>query len=130
MTKANLDEFIEMVLKARATESSQQMRAVRKGLRAVMRGGVDALALIPWQKIEARACGEKIFGVEKFRSITEYPYCDKDAQIVKFFWLVFESFNEKEKGLYLKFVWGRSRLPIDCSQTRRHQVRLIKGKNK
>ena len=48
MTKANLDEFIEMVLKARATESSQQMRAVRKGLRAVMRGGVDALALIPW----------------------------------------------------------------------------------
>ena len=84
-------------------------------MRAVMRDGLDALALIPWNKIEARACGAKVFDVEKFKSITEFPRNDNFHPIVARFWRVFEAFTEEEKGLYLKFVWGRSRLPIDCS---------------
>jgi hypothetical protein len=28
---------------------------------------------------------------------------------------VFEAFSEEEKCLYLKFVWGRSRLPYDLT---------------
>ena len=82
-----------------------------------MQGGVSALALLPWSSLEARACGAKIFDMEKFKSITTFPRNEPSHRIVGRFWRVFEAFNEEEKALYLKFVWGRSRLPIDCSMT-------------
>lgn len=83
------------------------------------------LALFSWQVIEGRACGEKKLDVEKLKSITTYPQCEENHRIVARFWRVFEAFTEEEKGLYLKFVWGRSRLPIDCSSLKhKHEVRL------
>jgi hypothetical protein len=44
------------------------------------------------------------------------------------FWRVFESFTEAERSSYLKFVWGRCRLPIELTSLNyKHQVRLIEG---
>ena len=34
------------------------------------------------------------------------------------FWRVFESFTDEERTMYLKFVWGRSRLPTDITGLR------------
>jgi E3 ubiquitin-protein ligase HERC1 len=34
------------------------------------------------------------------------------------FWRVFESLTEEERTLYLKFVWGRSRLPFETDGLR------------
>mmetsp|Transcript_30167 Transcript_30167/g.40090 ORF Transcript_30167/g.40090 Transcript_30167/m.40090 type:complete len:104 (+) Transcript_30167:697-1008(+) len=99
-------------------------------MQAVMQGGEDALALMSWHSLEARACGAKVFDLEKFKSITTFPNNEQSHQIVGRFWRVFESFSEEEKGLYLKFVWGRSRLPIDCSTTDKHQVRMMADMNK
>ena len=56
------------------------------------------LAYSSWDGIEERACGEKIFNVEKFKSITSYPYCSNDHPIVGRFWRVFESLTEHEKA--------------------------------
>jgi hypothetical protein len=42
---------------------------------------------------------------------------------------VFEGFNDKERELYLKFVWGRSRLPYDTENIRdRHEIYLESDK--
>lgn len=118
VTKSNVDHFIDLVLKARANESAQQLSALRGGMSQVMRGGVEALALVPWHQLEARACGAKVFDLEKFKSITSFQDCESSHPIIARFWRVFESLSEEEKGLYLKFVWGRSRLPIDCSEAK------------
>ena len=32
--------------------------------------------------------------------------------MIKYFWLAMEKFSNEERILYLKFVWGRSRLPL------------------
>ena len=41
------------------------------------------------------------------------------------FWRVFESYTEEEKSDYLKFVWGRTRMPIDCDNLLyKHEVRM------
>ena len=83
------------------------------------------MAYLRWDSIEARACGEKVFDTEKFKLITTFPRNDNDHPIVDRFWRVFESFSEIEKQQYLKFVWGRTRLPIDVSNLdHKHEVRL------
>lgn len=65
--------------------------------------------------MEVRACGEKTIQPEQLRAITSYPYCEESHEIVGRFWRVFEEFTPDERANYLKFVWGRSRLPIDTS---------------
>ena len=75
--------------------------------------------------IEIRACGEKTISVERFKSITTYPNCASDHEIVGRFWRVFEEFQPEERALYLKFVWGRNRLPIDLTGISRHELRLM-----
>ncbi len=37
------------------------------------------------------------------------------SAIVKDFWRVLESFNEKERASFLQFSWARSRLPDDVA---------------
>jgi len=80
--------------------------------------------------IETRCCGEKTISIERLKSITTYPHCDKDHRIIDRFWRVFERFTEEEKALYLKFVWGRSRLPVSLDNLAyRHEVRLMESAN-
>lgn len=69
--------------------------------------------------------------MERLKSITSYPYCANDAPIVGRFWRVFEGWTEEQKSLYLRFVWGRCRIPIDCTNlSYRHEVRLMTGMDK
>lgn len=66
--------------------------------------------------------------MERLKSITIYPNCGADHEIVPRFWRVFESFSHEERSEYLKFVWGRNRLPVDLTNlSRKHEVRLTTG---
>ena len=77
-----------------------------------------------------RACGNKFIDTDRLKSITIYPNCDANHEIVHRFWRVFESFSGEERALYLKFVWGRNRLPADLSKiSRKHEVRLMSNMN-
>ena len=42
---------------------------------------------------------------------TEYESCTRNDPHINLFWEILREMNTKEKSLYLKFVWGRSRLP-------------------
>merc|ERR1712176_471218 len=85
-----------------------------------------------WHQIEVRACGEKTLNIEKLKSITEYPRCPRDHRVMKMFWRVFEErMTEEERQLYLKFVWGRTRLPIDLTNlSHKHELRLFPSLSK
>ena len=102
------------------------MKAVVAGVKVVLQDPFSSLSYLPWNLIETRACGAKVFDVEKLRSLTNYKYMDEDHPVVKRFWKAFESFNETEKAQYLKFVWGRTRLPIDTSNLEyNHEIELM-----
>lgn len=67
----------------------------------------------------------KTVDVEKLKSITEYHSCNADTKVIKMFWKVFEEISDEDKTLYLKFVWGRSRMPFDCSKLRyKHTIQV------
>lgn len=39
------------------------------------------------------------------------PGIDANASLVQWFWDVMEEFTNQERSLFLRFVWGRTRLP-------------------
>jgi len=56
---------------------------------------------------------------------TEYAEgCKPTDRVVQYFWTVLKDFSQAERVLYLRFVWGRSRLPVSRSAfDRLHRVR-------
>ena len=79
--------------------------------------------LITWQEAEIRVSGEKTIETHILKEITTYDSCSSTTPAVKMFWEVFETFSMEERTEYLKFVWGRSRLPANRHNLdRRHTI--------
>jgi hypothetical protein len=66
--------------------------------------------------MEARCTGEKHISVERLKTITVFEGDNVKEEIQPRFWRVFEAWSDVERSAYLKFVWGRSRLPIDLTR--------------
>jgi len=100
------------------------MKHVKEGIEFVI--PIETLRMLTWEEIETRACGAKIISVESLKSITEYEGGSETSEYFQRFWRVFEELTEEDKQKYLKFVWGRSRLPADLTNLRnKHSIHLI-----
>jgi hypothetical protein len=54
---------------------------------------------------------------------TVYEGCSASDRVIQNFWAVLSEFSQAERVLYLRFVWGRSRLPLSRSAFERlHKV--------
>ena len=130
MNKENLAEYIDLVQTARFNESKTQMDSFKDGVKLVL-GDLTILQLMDWEQVEARVCGQKTVEIEKLKSISRYSGANENSAIIKRFWRVLTAFDDEHRQLYLKFVWGRSRLPIDMREERNlHQVRVMGSMNK
>jgi E3 ubiquitin-protein ligase HERC2 len=104
-----LEEYHAAVLKTRAEEGKKQMDAMKEGFEIVF--PMSILTILNWRDVEERVRGPSEISVAALKSITEYSSCSADNEYVKRFWRVFEEFTNEEKSMFLKFVWGRARLP-------------------
>lgn len=92
-------------------------------------GNFGLVSYLTPDAIEIRACGAKEIDLERLKSITSYNV-DSNHEIVGRFWRVFENFTHAQRSSYLKFVWGRNRLPSDLSRlSRKHEVRMFTNMN-
>ena len=92
-------------------------------MNTVLMGSLDTLYYLTSVAIEKRVCGEKTVSVDLLKSITAYRNCSEDHEAIRRFWRVFESLSQEERQLYLSFVWGRSRLPIDLKNCEYHRAK-------
>lgn len=83
------------------------------------------LSLFSWRELEAGVAGEATVDVAALRSSTLYEgvasrlgsthpstgYAHQAKSTVEMFWTVLEQFSQHERSQYLRYVWGRSRLP-------------------
>ena len=114
VTKNNIDEFIAKVLETRRNEGALQISIIREGFQTVVPANISFIFdLLNWSTMEARCTGEKHISIERLKSITTFPNNPADHEVIPRFWRVFEAWSDVERSAYLKFVWGRSRLPID-----------------
>lgn len=101
---------------------------VKQGVNHVV--DLSIMAFLTWEEVELRACGPKDISVEALKAISNYNV-SADHKVVKWFWQMFENFTQEERRKYLKFVWGRSKLPSDTSTLRdKHNVHVMSHMNK
>ena len=106
----NKKAFISLVEKTRLNEGKLQIQAIKNGLEQVIPIGL--LKLLSWNELEMLVCGKPILDVELLKENTLYSGCSENDELIKNFWKCLEEFSAEERASYLRFVWGRSRLPL------------------
>ncbi|XP_035750075.1 E3 ubiquitin-protein ligase HECTD3 isoform X2 [Egretta garzetta] len=106
-------EFIHLVQKARLEESKEQIAAMRAGLLRVVPQPV--LDLLTWQQLEKKVCGDPEITVAELRKfITFEDFSSNDTRIQNFLEAL-DNFTSEDLSRFLKFVTGRSRLPVQIT---------------
>jgi E3 ubiquitin-protein ligase HECTD3 len=127
VTKDNIEEYIQLVLKTRFAEGKEQIAWIREGIQLIL--DTNIMSMLNWEEVEIRSSGDKTVDITTLKNITIYQGCNSTDKIIEMFWEMFEEFSEEDRQKYLKFVWGRSRLPSDCSQLRyKHTIYVMSHK--
>lgn len=113
-------EYAALVVATRLAESRRQAQAVRRGLENVVPQSM--LSLLTWKELEVHVCGRPVVDVALLRANTEYNGCSKEDEHIKWFWRAMEEYSPEERAQYLRFVWGRSRLPLTAKDFGRKHV--------
>ncbi|CAI2387911.1 unnamed protein product [Moneuplotes crassus] len=104
-----VDEYHKQIIKARIDEFNEQFESIREGFDIIF--PTSHLRIFNWRFIEQKITGPTIISTDYLKSITHYPNCSYLNKYVKRFWRVFDEFTNQEKSMFLKFTWGRTKLP-------------------
>jgi len=102
--------YTDLVIRARLNEAERQIAAIRKGLDALV--PIRMLSLFSWFDLETLVCGNPHIDVEALRRHTRFTgVLNSTHPLVRHLFDALHSFNMEERQLFLRFVWGRNRLP-------------------
>lgn len=59
----------------------------------------------------SQVCGSPDIPLHLLKSVATYKGVEPSVPLIQWFWEVMESFSNTERSLFLRFVWGRTRLP-------------------
>ena len=110
----------------RSEEATKQMKAIKKGIFRIIPRSL--LKLYSWRELEIKICGKPSFNVDALKKITKYENCTEKDPYIQFFWKALEEFTDEERSLYLKFVWGRSRMPSYMEEIN-HLIKIMDCSN-
>jgi HECT-domain (ubiquitin-transferase) len=110
VTFANRFEYAKLVLLARLTESECAMQALRQGFYSAC--DIRSYPMFAWQDLELGTCGTPTVDLKFLRKHSSQN-CDK--KVYEMIWQMLENFSNSQRQQFLRFVWGRSRLPHDSS---------------
>ena len=97
---------------ARLAEGAAQCEALLAGLSSVV-PSARLLSLMTGHELQLLACGEADVDVKTLRLHTSYgASAAANMPHVRYFWAVLESFTPEQRRHFLKFIWGRNRLPL------------------
>ena len=112
VTFSNRHQYCDLTEQYRLHEFDKQIAAVRRGLASIV--PVHLLSIFSGSQLEGIVCGKKVMDIALLRSMTVYTGCTEADPHIEYFWtLMEEEFSEDEKSAFLRFVSGRSRLPLN-----------------
>jgi len=115
VTFQNRFEWVSLVQKARTNEFRAQTEAMKRGLATVI--PLPVLYLFAWDELKITIEGKPNLDVPLLKKHTVYRgYSGAEDETAKLFWKVIESLSPLEHSLFLRFTWGRSRLPLFSDQ--------------
>jgi hypothetical protein len=107
VTFYNRLEYCQAVREARLAEFDLHAAAMAKGMAQVV--PMRALLLFSASQVEELVCGSPTIDIELWKAFTESS--GLSALTVGLFWKVMETLTPKEQSGFVRFAWGRSRLP-------------------
>ncbi|XP_048855280.1 LOW QUALITY PROTEIN: E3 ubiquitin-protein ligase HERC2 [Brienomyrus brachyistius] len=109
ITLDNRAEYVRLAINYRLHEFDEQVSAVREGMARV--APVPLLSLFTGYELETMVCGSPDIPLHLLKSVATYKGVEPTVPLIQWFWEVMESFSNTERSLFLRFVWGRTRLP-------------------
>ncbi|XP_068449211.1 E3 ubiquitin-protein ligase HERC2 isoform X3 [Clinocottus analis] len=109
ITLENRAEYVRLAINYRLHEFDEQVSAVREGMARVV--PVPLLSLFTGYELETMVCGSPDIPLHLLKSVATYKGVEPTSSLIQWFWEVMESFSNTERSLFLRFVWGRTRLP-------------------
>jgi E3 ubiquitin-protein ligase HERC2 len=106
----NREQYEQLVVNYRIQEFSAHCEAIRKGFSTVV--PYPLFSLFTGAELEVHVCGLPQIDIALLRKMSVYDGCTGDDRHIRFFWETLQSFSDIERSQFLKFVWGRSRLPL------------------
>jgi hypothetical protein len=127
VTFANRTRFCDAAERFRLHEFDVQLAALRRGLANVV--PISALRTFTWSECEALVCGSPYIDVALLQRNTSYEGgYNKEHPVIQSFWRVLAAFSHEDRSSYVRFVWGRSRLPAEGGLwTSRHKITRLGG---
>ena len=87
------------------------MESVRRGIARII--PAPLLSMLTGPKLEEMVCGSPEVSVAALKQIARYRDMDESDQVIRWLWEVLEEAGASQRVLFLKFVSGRSRLPVN-----------------
>jgi len=116
VTADNRAEYVKLALNYRLHEFDQAVTSVREGMARVV--PVPLFSLFTGFELETMVCGSPDIPLHLLRSVATYKGVEASSPLVTWFWAVMEEFSTAERSLFLRFVWGRTRLPRSIADFR------------
>eukprot|EP01133_Synstelium_polycarpum_P005956 gene5956-6899_t len=102
-------DYIKLLEQYKLNEFKLQIDSMVKGVASIV--PLHMLNIYTWQELEMVVCGMPGLDIKLLRRHTRYCGLSPNEPRVVWFWRTLESFSSEEQTLFLRFVWGRSRLP-------------------
>lgn len=125
VTFESAKRFAELVQDMRLHEAAEQIECIRTGMASVV--PVGCFSLWSWRDLELRVCGNPKIDVKVLRRHTRYDGVNESDEHVQYLWQALESFSQQDLQRFLRFVWGRSRLPPEGSKLWREGFKIASG---
>ena len=109
VTHSNRDVYLQLALNYRLHEFDSAIKAISRGLGQVV--PLPLLSLFTGPELEGMVCGSPEIPLALLKSVTTYKGVEAHCSLVRWFWEVMEEYSHVERSLFLRFVWGRTRLP-------------------
>lgn len=105
----NRHEYANLVKEMRLREFSDAVNCIREGLVSIVPSRY--LSLLTWKELELEICGSPTIDINLLKKHTIYRACVASDPHILAFWEIITQFSMTERSQFLRFVWGRSRLP-------------------
>lgn len=102
--------YVQLAVKQRITRWDKQISCIRAGMDSIVQ--LRCLALFTWEEVATLVCGSARMDWTRLRNCTTYQSgLTSSSEVVTWLWEVLTSFSDKDASRFLRFVWGKSRLP-------------------
>jgi E3 ubiquitin-protein ligase HECTD3 len=114
VTFENRIEYADRVEKYRLNEVNKQIEAMIAGFKQVI--PLVPISLMTWRELKGLVEGTSEVDINVLKNYTVLAGYSATDETIRYMWETLEQFNSEQKQKFLKFVWGRSRLPQSHEQ--------------